>query len=58
MTRGRALRSFGDLTGARTEFERARAIFVNIGAETRSAAIDAELEELVEGPTAAGPSSF
>src|SRR5215218_3141278 len=57
MTLGRSLRSFGDLTGARTEFERARAIFVSIGAETRSAAIDAELEELVEGPTAAGPSS-
>jgi class 3 adenylate cyclase/tetratricopeptide (TPR) repeat protein len=57
MTLGRSLRSFGDVTGARTEFERARAIFVSIGAETRSAAIDAELEELVEGPTAAGPSN-
>jgi class 3 adenylate cyclase/tetratricopeptide (TPR) repeat protein len=57
MTLGRSLRSFGDLTGARTEFERARAIFVGIGAETRSAAIDAELTELVEGPTRAGPST-
>jgi class 3 adenylate cyclase/tetratricopeptide (TPR) repeat protein len=50
MALGRSLRSFGDLTGARTEFERARAIFVSIGAATRSAAIDAELTELVEGP--------
>jgi tetratricopeptide (TPR) repeat protein len=57
MTLGRSLRSFGDLTGARTEFERARAIFVSIGAETGSAAIDAELTELVEGPTRAGPST-
>ena len=57
MTLGRSLRSFGDLTGARTELERARAIFVSIGAETRSAAIDAELTELVEGPTRAGPST-
>jgi class 3 adenylate cyclase/tetratricopeptide (TPR) repeat protein len=57
MALGRSLRSFGDLTGARTEFERARAIFVSIGAETRSAAIDAELTELVERPTRAGPST-
>jgi class 3 adenylate cyclase/tetratricopeptide (TPR) repeat protein len=57
MALGRSLRSFGDLTGARTEFERARAIFVSIGADTRSAAIDAELTELVEGPTRAGPST-
>jgi class 3 adenylate cyclase/tetratricopeptide (TPR) repeat protein len=54
---GRSLRSFGDLTGARTEFERARAIFVRIGADTESAAIDAELTKLVEGPATAGPSS-
>jgi class 3 adenylate cyclase/tetratricopeptide (TPR) repeat protein len=57
MILGRSLRTFGDLTGARTEFERARAIFVSIGAETGSAAIDAELTELVEGPTRAGPST-
>jgi class 3 adenylate cyclase/tetratricopeptide (TPR) repeat protein len=57
MALGRSLRSFGDLTGARTEFERARAIFVSIGANTLSAAIDAELTELVEGPTRAGPST-
>jgi class 3 adenylate cyclase/tetratricopeptide (TPR) repeat protein len=57
MALGRSLRSFGDLTGARTEFERARAIFVSIGADTRSAAIDEALRELVEGPTRAGPST-
>jgi tetratricopeptide (TPR) repeat protein len=57
MALGRSLRRFGDLTGARTEFERARAIFVRIGAETQSAAIDTELTELVEGPAHAGPST-
>jgi class 3 adenylate cyclase/tetratricopeptide (TPR) repeat protein len=57
MTLGRSLRSFGDLTGARTELERARAIFVRLGATTRSEAIDAELEQLVEGPASAGPST-
>jgi class 3 adenylate cyclase/tetratricopeptide (TPR) repeat protein len=54
---GRSLRSFGDLTGARAELERARAIFVRIGANTRREAIDAELAELVEGPATAGPST-
>jgi tetratricopeptide (TPR) repeat protein len=55
---GRSLRSFGDLTGAQTEFERARAIFARIGATTLRDTIDAELAELAEGPTRAGPSSF
>ena len=54
---GRSLRSFGDLTGARAELERARAIFVRIGANTRRDAIDAELAEVVEGPATAGPST-
>ena len=53
----RSLRSLGDVTGARTELERARAIFVRIGATTRRDTIDAELAELVEGPAPAGPST-
>ncbi|MFL5946927.1 MAG: ATP-binding protein [Gaiellaceae bacterium] len=57
MALGRSLRQFGDLTGARTELERARAIFARIGAETRLRAIDAELAELVEGPAPTGPST-
>ena len=57
MALGRSLRAFGDLTGARAELERARAIFVRIGAKTRREAIDRELAELVEGPTPAGPST-
>ena len=57
MALGMSLRAFGDLTGARAELERARAIFVRIGANTRRDAIDAELAELVEGPAAAGPST-
>jgi class 3 adenylate cyclase/tetratricopeptide (TPR) repeat protein len=57
MALGRSLRSFGDLTGARAELERARAIFARIGAETRREAIDAELTEIVEGPTGDGPST-
>jgi class 3 adenylate cyclase/tetratricopeptide (TPR) repeat protein len=58
MALGRSLRQFGDLTGARAELERARAIFIRIGAETRRDAIDRELLELVEGPTPAGPSNL
>jgi tetratricopeptide (TPR) repeat protein len=54
---GHSLRSFGDYTGARAELERARAIFTRIGAATRQAKVDAELAELVEGPTPAGPST-
>jgi tetratricopeptide (TPR) repeat protein len=57
MVLGMSLRTFGDLTGARTELERARAIFARIGANTRRDAIDAELAELVEGPATAGPST-
>jgi predicted ATPase/class 3 adenylate cyclase len=58
MALGVSLRSFGDVMGARTELERARAIFAAIGAETRREAIDAELAELVEGPASAGPSTM
>jgi class 3 adenylate cyclase/tetratricopeptide (TPR) repeat protein len=57
MALGLSLRAFGDLTGARAELERARAIFVRIGANTRRDAIDAELAEVVEGPATAGPST-
>jgi class 3 adenylate cyclase/tetratricopeptide (TPR) repeat protein len=53
----RSLRSLGDVTGARIELERARAIFVRVGATTRQETIDRELAELVEGPTPAGPST-
>jgi hypothetical protein len=56
-TLGRALRAFGDVTGARVEFERARTIFVRLGADTRRDAIDRALAELVEGPAPAGPSA-
>jgi class 3 adenylate cyclase/tetratricopeptide (TPR) repeat protein len=56
-TLGRALRAFGDVTGARVELERARTIFVHLGADTRRDAIDRALAELVEGPTPAGPST-
>jgi predicted ATPase/class 3 adenylate cyclase len=54
---GLSLRAFGDVTGARVELERARSIFVRIGANIRRDAIDAELAELVEGPAPAGPST-
>jgi len=56
-TLGRALRAFGDVTGARVEFERARTIFVRLGADTRRDAIDSALAELAEGPAHAGPST-
>jgi class 3 adenylate cyclase/tetratricopeptide (TPR) repeat protein len=58
MALGRSLHALGDVTGARTELERARAIFARIGATTRREAIDRELTELVEGPAPAGPSSM
>jgi class 3 adenylate cyclase/tetratricopeptide (TPR) repeat protein len=54
---GSALRSFGDVTGARVEFERARTIFVRLGADIRRDAIDRVLSELVEGPARTGPST-
>ena len=57
LTLGHSLQSFGDYNGARTELERARAIFTRIGAATRQAKVDAELAEFVEGPTPAGPST-
>jgi predicted ATPase len=57
MALGMSLRAFGNVTGARAELERARAIFAAIGANTRREAIDAQLEELVEGPAPAGPST-
>jgi hypothetical protein len=55
MALGTSLRAFGDLTGARAELERARAIFAGMDANTRLKAIDAELAELVKGPAPAGP---
>jgi hypothetical protein len=58
MALARSLNAFGDVTGARTELERARTMFVRIGATTRQEAIDRELEELVEGPAPAGPSTL
>ncbi|HZT84148.1 MAG TPA: adenylate/guanylate cyclase domain-containing protein [Gaiellaceae bacterium] len=54
---GRSLRSFGDVTGARVELERARSIFVRIGADIRRDAVEAELGQLVEGPAPTGPST-
>ena len=57
MALGLSLRAFGDVTGARAELERARTMFIRIGAETRRAAIDQELATLVEGPAHAGPST-
>jgi class 3 adenylate cyclase/tetratricopeptide (TPR) repeat protein len=58
MALGTSLAAFGDVTGARAELERARAIFAGMGANTRLMAIDAELAELVEGPAPTGPSSL
>jgi class 3 adenylate cyclase/tetratricopeptide (TPR) repeat protein len=58
MALGLSLRAFGDVMGARAELERARTMFVRIGATTRQEAIDRELEELVEGPAPAGPSTL
>jgi len=51
----RSLRAFGDLSGARTELERARAIFSRIGATTPVELINRELAELAEGPAAPAP---
>ncbi len=55
MALGHSLRAFGELTGARTELERARSMFALIRADIRRDAIDAELAELVEGPARTGP---
>jgi class 3 adenylate cyclase/tetratricopeptide (TPR) repeat protein len=46
LTFARSLRSFGEETGARTELERARALFKRMGALGPLADIDRELEEL------------
>jgi len=54
---GRSLRAFGDVTGARVELERARVMFVRLGADIRRDAIDRALAELVEGPAPTGPST-
>ena len=53
----RSLRSFGDLSGAKTELERALAIFSRIEASTPVELIDRELAELAEGPAAPAPPS-
>ena len=50
VTLARSLRAFGDLTSAKTELERARAIFSRIGAATPVQLIDRELGELAELP--------
>jgi tetratricopeptide (TPR) repeat protein len=47
----RALRAFGDLSGARTELERARTIFSRIEATTAVGLIDRELAGMAEQPT-------
>jgi class 3 adenylate cyclase/tetratricopeptide (TPR) repeat protein len=51
----RSLLAFGDESGARTELERARAIFSRIGANTPRERIDRELAEYVEEPAETGP---
>ena len=51
----RALREFGELRGARTELERARAAFKRMGARALVAEINRELAELTEGAGATGP---
>jgi class 3 adenylate cyclase/tetratricopeptide (TPR) repeat protein len=51
----RALRSFGDLVGAQTELERARAAFARMEARTLVDEIDRELGQLVEGAAGGGP---
>jgi len=52
---GRALRSFGDVVGARTELERARAAFARMKARTLVDEIDRELSEITERAGTAGP---
>lgn len=54
---GRSLRTLGDAAGARAALERARSMFVLIGADIRRDAVDAELAQLVEGPASAGPAT-
>jgi len=52
---GRALRSFGDVTGARTELERARGLSARMGARTLIDEIDRELAAIAERAGSAGP---
>jgi predicted ATPase/class 3 adenylate cyclase len=52
----RALRTFGDVVGARTELERASVTFARMEARTLVDEIDRGLAELAEGPPAAAPS--
>ena len=54
---GRSLRIFGDVSGARAALEQARSMFVEIGADIRRDAVDAELAELLEGPAPTDPSN-
>jgi class 3 adenylate cyclase/tetratricopeptide (TPR) repeat protein len=54
---GRSLRAFGEIAGAKVELERARSLFVLIGADIRRDAVDAELAELIEGPAPTSPST-
>jgi class 3 adenylate cyclase/tetratricopeptide (TPR) repeat protein len=49
----RALWSFGDVAGARTELERARATFARMQARALVDEIDCDLAELAKGPPAA-----
>ena len=51
----RSLRTFGDVAGARTELERARATFAGMGARTLLDEIDRELAVLTAGAGGAGP---
>jgi class 3 adenylate cyclase/tetratricopeptide (TPR) repeat protein len=51
----RALRSFGEETGARIELERARAIFKRVEAPGLVAEIDDELAKLADGTGVSGP---
>ncbi|MGB2953522.1 MAG: hypothetical protein WBB74_09040, partial [Gaiellaceae bacterium] len=51
----RSLRTFGDVTGARTELERARATFTGMGARTLLDEIERELAVLTAGAGSAGP---
>ena len=53
----RALRTFGDVVGARTELERARVTFARMEARTLVDEIDRSLADLAEGPPAAAPAA-
>ena len=55
MELARSLRSFGDVRGARTELELARATFARMGARAVVAEIDVQLGLLTEGAGEAGP---